>query len=526
MVSMPTKTLTLPPSGPIENLSEEDRATLSACGSFESAKPGEKLIHQGKPHGRLIFTLSGLLQAKTEERGHTEILGSIHPGEWLGEVNLFDPSTAVCSVEAVEPSEYWVITRDAFEKFINKNHAAGSILLIGLAMTLSKRIRNLTEKHVVTSKAAKKPFLWIGLAAASILAIAAIWNWIGVEVRIGALQTQKQKGMAGLESEIEASRVKTKEFELEVARLEEELEWTKSEAEKKAATPVAPSAPMTEEKTTQTAEPQAQTETAEPAAETAPESAEPSQSETAAPKHKSKPGVLPQEVVLTKETMVPLTVNGKVSGSAKIAPGKTFKVVGIDENDVLVTMAGSTVRIPIENTNFDEAVEVAAAHAEEKAKAAKPVVSATPKPTPAPVSTPAAEPESHGETAEAPSTESPVAQVEKMMKNLNPLKAIEALRDFRAPGKESARTAFLRSEARKWEQAAEAAKNSLRTQSPDQVTKNLLKNIVLAAEMFQTERFEGIERKLHEIDTGWLALKTDLEIYGPEGAPKPGAPQE
>jgi hypothetical protein len=84
----------------------------------------------------------------------------------------------------------------------------------------------------------------------------------------------------------------------------------------------------------------------------------------------------------------------------------------------------------------------------------------------------------------------------------------------------------LRSEARKWEQAAEAAKNSLRTQSPDQVTKNLLKNIVLAAEMFQTERFEGIERKLHEIDAGWLALKTDLDIYGPEGAPKPGAPQE
>jgi hypothetical protein len=219
-------------------------------------------------------------------------------------------------------------------------------------------------------------------------------------------------------------------------------------------------------------------------------------------------------------------VNGKVSGSAKIAPGKTFKVVGVDENDVLVTMAGSTVHIPIENTNFDEAVEVAAAHAEEKAKAAKPVVSATPKPTPAPVSTPAAEPEAHVETVEAPSTESPVAQVEKMMKNLNPLKAIDTLRDFRAPGKESARTAFLRSEARKWEQAAEAAKNSLRTQSPDQVTKNLLKNIVLAAEMFQTERFEGIERKLHEIDAGWLALKTDLDIYGPEGAPKPGAPQE
>jgi hypothetical protein len=64
--------------------------------------------------------------------------------------------------------------------------------------------------------------------------------------------------------------------------------------------------------------------------------------------------------------MVPLTVNGKVSGSAKIAPGKTFKVVGVDGSDVLVAMAGSMVRIPKENSNFDEALDAAIALAEEK----------------------------------------------------------------------------------------------------------------------------------------------------------------
>ncbi|MFM8830069.1 MAG: cyclic nucleotide-binding domain-containing protein [Spartobacteria bacterium] len=500
-------------------MNEADRAALSECGSFESAKPGEKLFHQGKPHGRLILILSGLLQAKAEERGHTEILGKILPGEWLGEVNLFDPSAAACSVEAVEPSEYWVITRDAFEKFINKNHAAGSILLIGLATTLSKRIRSLTEKHVVTAKKTKRPFLRISLALVSIIAIAAIWNWIGGEIRIGSLRTLKQQGMAEVERELEDSKVKTKELELEVARLEEELEWAKSESEKKTAKTLTPTAPKTEADAAPVEKPQAQVGSTE----TATEVSEPSQSVTAEPKPKPRPGVLPPEIVLTKETMVPLTVNGKVSGSAKIAPGKTFKVVGVEGDDVLVTMAGSTVRIPVENSNFDEAVELAASHAEEKAKAAKPVVASTPTPTPVP--TPAAKPEVHREAAEAQATETPLVQVEKMMSTLNPLKAIDALRDFRKPGKEGARTAFLRSEGRKWEQAAESAKNALRSQSPDDATKRLLKNIVLTAEMFQTERFEGIEGKLHEIDAGWLALKTDLEIYGPEGAPKPAAPE-
>jgi hypothetical protein len=53
----------------------------------------------------------------------------------------------------------------------------------------------------------------------------------------------------------------------------------------------------------------------------------------------------------------------------------------------------------------------------------------------------------------------------------------------------------------------------------------LLKNIVLTAEMFATERYDGIEGKLHEIDVSWLAIKTDMEIYGSEGAPKPEQPQ-
>ena len=51
-----------------------------------------------------------------------------------------------------------------------------------------------------------------------------------------------------------------------------------------------------------------------------------------------------------------------------------------------------------------------------------------------------------------------------MIKTVTPLKVLEALQDFRKPGKESARDAFMRTEARKREQVAETAKNLLRTQ--------------------------------------------------------------
>jgi hypothetical protein len=137
----------------------------------------------------------------------------------------------------------------------------------------------------------------------------------------------------------------------------------------------------------------------------------------------------------------------------------------------------------------------------------------------------AAEPATHQGDVHAASEESPAVQIEKMIKLVTPLEALDALRDFRKPGKESARSAFMKNQARKWEQAAETAKNFLRTQQVDEPTKRLLKNIVLTAEMFATERYDGIEGKLHEVDVGWLAIKTDMEIYGSEGAPKPEQPQ-
>ena len=91
--------------------------------------------------------------------------------------------------------------------------------------------------------------------------------------------------------------------------------------------------------------------------------AKPAPTPTHTPYTESTVASYPPEVTLTKETMVSLNVGG-VSGSAKISPGKTFKVVGVDGATVLVTMGASTVRIPKENSNFAEALDAAIALAE------------------------------------------------------------------------------------------------------------------------------------------------------------------
>ena len=135
----------LPPVGLIANLSNEDRDAFGSYGTFHFAKPGTVLIEQGKPHGKLFFIISGLFHARRTNEDSDILLGPVGAGDWVGEVDIFDPSAAVCSVVTVEQAQYWVIPRADLEEFINNYPSAGSILLIGLASTLGRRIRNLTQ---------------------------------------------------------------------------------------------------------------------------------------------------------------------------------------------------------------------------------------------------------------------------------------------------------------------------------------------------------------------------------------------
>ena len=519
MDGMSPNTQILPASGPIENLSAGDRDILSSYGTFETAGPGKILIQQGKQHGMLIFTIKGLLRAVRSENGKTEVLGEIHAGEWIGEINLFDPSSAVCSVEVVETSEYWMITRDAFERFINKHHATGSMLLIGLAMTLGKRIRDLTEKRATASKPKGKPLLPAVFAAVLTAAAVGAGAWFGGNAYFAKLNENNTTRITSLEQNLADSKSREGDLVLQVSRLKAELESSKAEVEKK--TMEANSRDAEEKNAAARVDPIASQAPSEDAAEPKEQDKSAETNKTASLVPQTKPGGLmyPPEVALTKETTVPLMVGGKVSGKAKMAVGKTFKVVGAEASDLMVTMGASTIRIPKENTNFVQALAEANIEAEKEAKAmiaahllAKPTPTATPTPKKI---------EPLGKSEETPASDSTLDRIDKIIKMIAPIDTLNELRDMKK-SKESAKTAYMRSEAHKWEKAAEAAKDCLLSQKMNPSSSKWLRDVILTSEMFAAERFDGLELKLKELDAGWLNIKTDFEIYGPDGAPSVG----
>lgn len=154
---MPSLATSLPPAGIIAQLEDDARDALAAYGSFHVAPSETVLIKQGRPHGRLFCVISGTFEARRQNDGDDVLLGTIQRGDWIGEVDIFDPSSAMCSVVASEPSHYWEITRERLEEFFNTHHAIGIVLLIGLASTLGRRIRGITQKLAEQTERAKNP---------------------------------------------------------------------------------------------------------------------------------------------------------------------------------------------------------------------------------------------------------------------------------------------------------------------------------------------------------------------------------
>ena len=165
----------LPATGFIANLSQQDRDALCSQGNFQDVDPGTEVIEQGQSHGKLFFNVSGRLKAIFRD-GNREIeLGQIDKGEWFGEVDIFDPSGAICSVVATEPTRYWVITREQLERFIQNHLLTGNMLMVGFASTLGRRIRDVMLKYATNATRPASPIVFISAAITVFCIIVMFW---------------------------------------------------------------------------------------------------------------------------------------------------------------------------------------------------------------------------------------------------------------------------------------------------------------------------------------------------------------
>lgn len=139
---------TLPDTGFLEKVQDDDRDLLASYGEFLGIQPDHDMIRQGEEQLHVYFVISGKLEVRRQGIGDDIVVGTINQGESIGEISVFDHGEASASIRALEFTQVWRIDGDSLKNFIKSSPACGNEILLGLTIILSQRVRLLSRQLV------------------------------------------------------------------------------------------------------------------------------------------------------------------------------------------------------------------------------------------------------------------------------------------------------------------------------------------------------------------------------------------
>ncbi len=134
-----------------EGVSAETRALLASENFSQILHFDEEklILRQNALPDALYFTLSGLFHAVSyaNPQAPQRLLGRIEPGEFIGEVSLFDSkSHASASVKAMKNASALRMSREAFASFCAAHPAQALEFVSAIARGIATRLRIANEK--------------------------------------------------------------------------------------------------------------------------------------------------------------------------------------------------------------------------------------------------------------------------------------------------------------------------------------------------------------------------------------------
>jgi CRP/FNR family transcriptional regulator, cyclic AMP receptor protein len=128
--------------GGFESLSEEQIGLLTNRAAVRTYAKGAIIVSEGDEGNSLFVIQSGSVKAfLSDENGKEVVLSTQGPGEYFGDLALFDDEPRSASVMALQPCKVMIITKTQLREAIKEDPELGFSLLHGLA----NRVRVLTE---------------------------------------------------------------------------------------------------------------------------------------------------------------------------------------------------------------------------------------------------------------------------------------------------------------------------------------------------------------------------------------------
>lgn len=115
----PCETCPVRPITICRSLEAKTLADLRRLGTMQRLQPEQPVFHEGDPARRVFMLTLGALKIYTLlGDGRRQVTGFMFPGDFLG-VTVDDEYAF--TVEALQPSELWWFSREAFDRFVEGN---------------------------------------------------------------------------------------------------------------------------------------------------------------------------------------------------------------------------------------------------------------------------------------------------------------------------------------------------------------------------------------------------------------------
>ena len=125
----------------LAGLSDQQLERFAGMMELHPARQWAEVVKQGSPGDAMYLVLEGEVRVRMMIAGKESILVTLAPGEFFGEVALFDHGPRSADVVANKDSLLLKISAGAFQKLVNETPELAAPFLFGIGQTLAARIR-------------------------------------------------------------------------------------------------------------------------------------------------------------------------------------------------------------------------------------------------------------------------------------------------------------------------------------------------------------------------------------------------
>ena len=127
---------------------DADRAALARALRDRTLRKGQVLLREGDPGEEMFLVRRGTVVVSKAVTGPVEqVLARMGPGDFFGEMSLFDraPRSATIQAESASDVTLLVLDRASLEALIEANPAAAASFFYALVQVFIERLRNSTD---------------------------------------------------------------------------------------------------------------------------------------------------------------------------------------------------------------------------------------------------------------------------------------------------------------------------------------------------------------------------------------------